>query len=232
VYARPFEQIRVDVCLHHLPARLVGNGGGYGYGVMGATHHALEDYGALLGLQDMHVFVPAFGPDVDAIVRRLGTFPHPAYLRLGMAEDPAGVALPEYEAWRRVCVGGGPTVVGVGPVISPVIGACRELDEAMRPSIWVLSELPVADLPLEMLRDLQRSRHLIVVEEHVARGSAGESIAHALLLSGRAPARFTHHCARGYPSGRYGSQRFHRRESGLDAASIVAALTTTPDPLA
>ena len=43
LYARPFEQVRNDVCLHRLPVRLVGNGGGYGYGVMGATHHALED---------------------------------------------------------------------------------------------------------------------------------------------------------------------------------------------
>ena len=50
IYARPFEQIRNDVCLHNLPVVLVGNGGGYGYGVMGATHHALEDYGALLCL--------------------------------------------------------------------------------------------------------------------------------------------------------------------------------------
>jgi transketolase len=32
--ARPFEQIRNDVCLHNMPVRLIGNGGGYGYGVM------------------------------------------------------------------------------------------------------------------------------------------------------------------------------------------------------
>src|SRR5256714_10392725 len=44
IYARPYEQIRNDVCLHDLPVRLVGNGGGYGYGVMGATHHPLEDF--------------------------------------------------------------------------------------------------------------------------------------------------------------------------------------------
>ena len=42
VYARPFEQIRNNVCLPDLPVVLVGNGGGYGYGVMGCTHHALE----------------------------------------------------------------------------------------------------------------------------------------------------------------------------------------------
>ncbi len=50
IYARPFEHIRNDVCLHNLPVVLVGNGGGYGYGVMGSTHHALEDYGVLLSL--------------------------------------------------------------------------------------------------------------------------------------------------------------------------------------
>ena len=33
---RPYEQIRTDVCLHRLPVKLVGNGGGYGYGIMGA----------------------------------------------------------------------------------------------------------------------------------------------------------------------------------------------------
>ena len=53
IFARPFEQIRNDVCLHGLPVVLVGNGGGYGYGVMGSTHHALEDYGSLLTLSGM-----------------------------------------------------------------------------------------------------------------------------------------------------------------------------------
>ena len=40
-YARPFEQIRNDICQHRLPVKLVGNGGGYGYGAQGASHHAL-----------------------------------------------------------------------------------------------------------------------------------------------------------------------------------------------
>src|SRR5215813_12665716 len=40
-YARPYEQIRNDICLGKLPVCLVGNGGGYAYGHMGPTHHAL-----------------------------------------------------------------------------------------------------------------------------------------------------------------------------------------------
>ncbi len=225
MYARPYEQIRNGVCLHDLPARLVGNGGGYGYGVMGATHHALEDYGAMLGLQHMHVFVPAFAADVGAVVRYLGTFDHPAYLRLGLAEDPKDVPLPAFAPWRRVVDGGGPTVIGVGPVVSPLIAACQALDADRRPTVWVVAQLPFADLPDALRADLRRSGHLVVVEEHVARGGVGELVAHALLMHGEAPPRFTHRCARGYVSGRYGSQRFHRRESGLDPESILAAIT-------
>ncbi|MEO7801840.1 MAG: hypothetical protein ABIR81_07565, partial [Ginsengibacter sp.] len=34
---RPYEQIRNDICLHNLPVKIVANGGGYGYGIMGST---------------------------------------------------------------------------------------------------------------------------------------------------------------------------------------------------
>ena len=67
-YARPFEQIRNDICHHNLPVKLVGNGGGYAYGPMGASHHALEDYGALLTLPNMRAYVPAFGEDLKTVI--------------------------------------------------------------------------------------------------------------------------------------------------------------------
>ena len=106
IYARPFEQIRNDVCLHDLPVMLIGNGGGYGYGVMGGTHHAIEDYGALLCLQHMQAFVPAFGADVPAIVADMSELSHPAYLRLGRCEKPPGCILPDYAPWRHLISGG------------------------------------------------------------------------------------------------------------------------------
>lgn len=68
LYARAFEQIRNDVCLHRLPVVLVGNGGGYGYGVMGSTHHALEDYGILLTLNGMDAMIPAFDNDLISLI--------------------------------------------------------------------------------------------------------------------------------------------------------------------
>jgi len=226
VYARPFEQIRNDVCLHGLTVFLVGNGGGYGYGVMGATHHAIEDYGALLTLPHLRAYVPAFADDVTAAVERMNSAGGPAYLRLGRDEKPKELALPPYAPWRRLLAGGGPVMVIVGPLAGPILGALSAWPEAERPSVWVLAELPVqADtLPADFLADLQRAGTLFVVEEHVAQGGAGQMLAHALLLRGAAPARFIHRFAAGYPSGLYGSQVFHRRESGLDPDGIAAAL--------
>ncbi len=65
----------------------------------------------------------------------------------------------------------------------------------------------------------------MVVEEHVATGSVGATLALELLESGHAPQRFLHRPALGYVSGRYGSQQFHRRECGLDPDAVLAALT-------
>jgi transketolase len=224
IYARPFEQIRNDVCLHDLPVILVGNGGGYGYGVMGSTHHALEDYGVLLSLQNLHAFVPAFAADVGRIVSKLHHTQHPAYLRLGAAEEPAGFALPEYAPWRRMLRGGGVALLGIGPLVSNLILAAAALEEANRPNIWVISELPTAEIPVEFIADIRQRDALLVAEEHVAKGGLGQIIAHQLLLDGYAPRQFAHSAAAGYVSGLYGSQKFHRAESGLDPQSILAKL--------
>ncbi len=90
-----------------------------------------------------------------------------------------------------------------------------------------MTELPItaATLPAAFLLDLQRNNDLCVVEEHVAHGGAGQMLAHALLLRGQTLRRFQHRCATGYPSGRYGSQIYHRKDCGLDPASVLAALT-------
>lgn len=226
IYARPFEQIRNDVCMHDLPVKLIGNGGGYAYGVMGATHHAIEDCGVMLGLLNMHVFVPAFAEDLPVIINKLMDFRHPAYLRLGASEKSKDFTLPPYAPWRRLLRGGGPTMLIVGPLAGGIIGASLELSESLRPDIWVLTELPIGpnDIPMDFIDDLRRSRHLFVIEEHVAQGGIGQMIASSLMKMGEAPSRFTHRCALGYVSGLYGSQRFHRKECGLDPEGVIEAL--------
>src|SRR4051794_4024350 len=101
---RPYEQIRNDVCLHQLPVKLVGNGGGYAYGIMGATHHALEDIGALRALPNMRLYLPLVATDVAQAVSAMAEDPRPNYLRLGAAAIIPG-ELPAFAAWRRLKAG-------------------------------------------------------------------------------------------------------------------------------
>jgi transketolase len=226
IYARPLEQVRNDLCLHDLPVKLVGNGGGYAYGVMGGSHHAIEDYGILLSLLNMRVFVPAFSADIAPMVERLFNLGHPAYLRLGRDERPKDAPLPPYAPWRKLLSGGGPTVLAAGPLAGGLWEAWRNLPEGKRPAFWTVTELPfdAGSLPGEFLADLGRSGHLAVVEEHVAHGGVGEMLGRCLMLSGKAPRRFSHFCAQGYLSGYYGSQGFHRKECGLTADNILKEL--------
>ena len=150
VYARPFEQIRNDVCLHKLPVVLVGNGGGYGYGVMGATHHALEDYGALLCLPHIRAYVPAFDADVKAMTSDLFSVGHPSYFRLGLSEEPKDATVPPYAPWRKLQDGPGWVILVTGSLAGSLWGGVRDLKEASRPSLWLLSELPVRQLSEEI----------------------------------------------------------------------------------
>ena len=227
-YARAFEQIRNDICLHGLPVKLLANGGGYAYGVMGPTHHALEDYGILLTLTNMTAFVPAFDEDICQTVKRAGGLAGPAYVRLGRGEKPAGEAVPTYAPWRRLLDGDAGVMIVVGPLAGVSWGALRKLDGAVRPALWVVSELPIEANapPSELIDALRRTRRLAVVEEHVAHGGVGQAICRWVIEAGIGLDRFRHLHASGYPGGTYGSQDFHRRCSGLNSESIALAATT------
>ena len=225
LYARPFEQIRNDVCFHHLPVILVGNGGGYGYGVMGSSHHALEDYGCLLTLPHMRAFVPAFDSDVSTMIPMLMQCDGPVYLRLGLSEEPKGWPVPEYAPWRKLLSGNGSVLAGVGPLVGGMLTALEQLKEEVRPEVWLVTELPITDVPAEFMESVRRTRRLLVVEEHTVHGGFGQMLAHHLTAAGVSLDSFTHKHALGYVSGLYGSQKFHRAECGLDAASIVSAVS-------
>jgi transketolase len=226
LYARPFEQIRNDICFHDLSVKLVGNGGGYGYGVMGPTHHAIEDYGVLLTLPNMSVYVPVFDEDVAAVVGEAGSHPGPAYLRMGRGEPPSGYAVPAYGAWRQLVHGDGPVVVAVGPLAGTYIAACQDRPAQTRPNLWALAELPVARhrIPEPLLAQIRARDALVIAEEHVRQGSAAADLMLSLSSLSVPVGRFRHLYAKAHNYGRYGSQTFLRRESGLDVSTLISVV--------
>ncbi|WP_284643865.1 hypothetical protein [Paenibacillus silviterrae] len=225
VYARPFEQIRNDVAFHNLSVKIVGNGGGYGYGAMGSTHHSLEDYGILSTLPNMKIFVPAFNADIQPMVENCFYKPGPVYFRLGRCELPKEYALPPYASWRKFLDGTETTVLLVGPLAGGIINAILKSHVTI-PNVWVVSELPITaeKIPQLFMSDLLSSQHLLVIEEHTLQGSVGQVLGYFLSKQGIAPRKFTHLYAKGYPSKLAGSQQFHRGESGLLPEQVLSIL--------
>jgi transketolase len=218
---RPFEQIRLDIALHGSNVKIVGNGGGYGYGIMGASHHALEDIAALSALQHLLCFIPLCNSDVngacDALFGRRG----PCYLRLGFGIWPPNIGeLPQFAPVRKLVSSHTDrpkaTVVGLGPVL---LNTLPWISEEGKIDLFAVSQMPLERLSDELLESVDASSLLWVIEEHVARGGLGEHLAAHLAEKG-VRFRLCRAHAVGYPDGVYGSQFYHQSRSGLDSVSL------------
>jgi len=85
---RCLEQIRNDICYHNANVKIVSIGGGFAYGSMGATHHAIEDIAVMRALPNMMVVAPGDPVETRAATQAITAYPGPCYLRLGKAGEP------------------------------------------------------------------------------------------------------------------------------------------------
>lgn len=220
---RCLEQFRNDVCFNNLPVFLVGNGGGYGYGIMGSSHHTIEDIACLSGQQNANVWVPAFSDEVEPVIRQIVTDARPAYLRLG-----AGKTTPDnsYISGSFKVIHAPETaeitVFALGPVANNVMTALS-LGEDLATKVNVVTAL---HFPLQINDDLEalirKAPAILVAEEHISTGGLAQQLSVQLLEKGVFPRSFKSLRAEGYPNSRYGSQTYHQKLSGLDPDSIIS----------
>ena len=218
VTLRPYEQIRTDVCLHDLPVKLVGNGGGYGYGIMGATHHNIEDIAVMRILPNMHVYVPFTGSDVGEALEQMVADPHPNYLRLNLAAKISDPVAP-FAQWRKIKDGDKGVVIGTGPVLENIFNLPAEIVDGLE--IWVLSIFPVRQMPDALVAKINNTKKLLTIEEHQGQCGMHETLASLLLNKLTGPISFKPLYAKGYPSGRYGDQKWHQAENGLGGEPLL-----------
>ena len=219
VTLRPYEQIRNDVCLHNLPVKLVGNGGGYGYGIMGATHHNIEDIGAMRILPNMKVYVPFTTNDVEQAVVQMIADKNPNYLRLNTGAKISCSVSP-FAPWRKIKDGTSGVVVGTGPVTENILNSTLADDL----EVWVVSVFPMAELPHELTASVNTTQKLITIEEHNGECGLRETLSFHLLNKLTSSIKILSLSAGGYPSGRYGDQKFHQQENCLSGEGMLKEL--------
>jgi len=222
VTLRPYEQIRNDICMHKFPVKIVGNGGGYGYGIMGGTHHVLQDIGLMRMLPHMQVYVPLFADDVPEAVALMAASPLPGYLRLNIGVTAIKRTAP-FSAWRQLANGNEAVVISTGPVVNSLLQLIPKEFPGML-DVWSVGIFPFGSMPEALRQKIVQTRRLIVIEEHTGPGGLGEALAAALIGTLPVPIRFKALHADGYSSGRYGSQKWHQEENRLAGLPLVESL--------
>ena len=80
------EQIRNDIDYHKLPVTIVSVGSGVGYGNLGYTHHALQDYALMRSFPNMQILSPGNNNELIGLLNYIKKNPQPSYLRLDKSE--------------------------------------------------------------------------------------------------------------------------------------------------
>src|ERR1700730_6035679 len=84
---RCYEQVAVDLCLHNLPVRLIGNGGGLVYAPLGPTRLAIEDIAIMRALPNMTVTAVCDAKEMVRLMNSTLDWPSPIYIRLAKGGD-------------------------------------------------------------------------------------------------------------------------------------------------
>ncbi|MBF0454448.1 MAG: transketolase [Magnetococcales bacterium] len=225
---RCLEQITVDLCLHDLPVRLIGNGGGLVYAPLGPTHLAPDDFALMRALPNMTILAPSDAVQMRAIMKQTLEWPHPIYIRLAKGGDP--VVFPKktkVEIGKAFSLREGrhAMIITTGAMAHRALEAAETMGKKGL-DCAVLHLHTVKPLDEAALLEAASSFPLLVtIEEHSRIGGFGSAVAELLadrgpypgprLLRLALPDTFANH---------YGSQDEQLEVAGLQPRSIAKAV--------
>jgi transketolase len=189
---RCYEQVAVDLCLHNLPVRLIGNGGGLVYAPLGPTHLAIEDVAIMRALPNMTVVSVCDADEMDRFMDQTLDWPGPIYIRLGKGFDPIvsrrelgfkiGKAIPMRVAAPSL---NRALLVSTGVATTRTLAAA-ELLAAKSVECTLLHMHTVKPLDTAAILDHSHDVGVVVtIEEHTVVGGLGSAVTDALVESRR-----------------------------------------------
>ena len=169
---RCYEQVVLDVCLHDLPVRLIGNGGGLVYAPLGATHCAIEDMAIMSAIPNMTVVNCADNAEMTAFMGKTLYYPGPLYIRLGKDDDPK---LEKHD----IKDGEVPEIlfISTGIMSQRCVEAAKmiERDPIIACEVMHVAQVKPLALPVDLL-NLWNYELIVAVEEGIAVGGLGSAV--------------------------------------------------------
>jgi len=180
---RDYEQIRNDLCYQNLEVKIIGDGGGFVYGSLGPTHHALCDIAIMRALPNMKVLAPVDAKETELLTEEIYKTKGPAYLRIERRKDPKIFPKNKKSKIGKALVlkeGRDITIFGYGTILANAFKASEEL-EKKRISVRIvnMSSLKPIDEKI-ILKTTKESKAILTIEEHNIIGGLGETIGFVL----------------------------------------------------
>ena len=180
---RCFDQIVIDLCLHNVNVRLIGNGGGLVYAPLGPTHEATEDIAIMRSIPNMTIVVPADAEEMKRFMPLSVDHPGPIYIRLAKGFDPIvtkeGVP---FEIGKGIVMqaGNDALIITTGITLRLALVSAATLSKSgVRAAI--LHMPTIKPLDCEAVLDLAAPvRAIVTVEEHTILGGLGSAVAEVL----------------------------------------------------
>ena len=177
---RCYEQVIVDLCLHNLPVKLIGNGGGLVYAPLGPTHQAIEDISIMRSLPNMSIIAPCDAVEMKALMKQTVNYKKPLYIRLAKGGDKIITKNEE-----KIKIGKGvikikpkdSLFISTGVMTQIAIAAATKINKEGEHKCGVLHLNTIKPLDKDILMKLiPKVRKIITVEENVLAGGFGSSI--------------------------------------------------------
>ena len=215
---RVLEQIKLDICYEELPVVMIGDGAGFVYGALGASHHCTEDISALRAIPNVRILSPADAHEMTRAMELAFSAERPVYIRIGKCDIGAVHKGPiKYDWGELIEMRPGDGDIGFIATGSMVAAALMEARRWKGSSVWSAPSLKPLNAE-QVVAICRNNRAIVTLEEHSIYGGLGAAIAE--ISSTYAPCwvgrvgiqdRFAEYA---------GSYQYLRSEHRLDASGI------------
>ena len=218
VPVRVLEQIKLDICYEELPVVMIGDGAGFVYGALGASHHCTEDISALRAIPNVRILSPADAHEMTRAMELAFSLERPVYIRIGKCDIGAvHERVIEYDWGELIEMRAGDGDLGfiaTGPMVK---AALKEAARWVGSSVWSAPSLKPLNAK-QVIAICHHHRAIVTLEEHSIYGGLGAAIAE--ISSTDAPCWIGRIGVQDRFAQYAGSYEYLRSEHGLDASGI------------
>jgi transketolase len=175
------EQIRNDIDYHNLSVTVVSVGSGLGYGNLGYSHHAIQDYSLMRSFPNTLIAAPSNNQEVEKTIDYLLKNPQPSYLRLDKSlelhcENKIKKLSPGKWVFHQSKKKNENIILSTGSVFN----YCKKYLSKNKNCDWATLPLWGMKYKNQQIKNLKKYKKVITIENHLQDGGFGSWLSEAL----------------------------------------------------